>query len=156
MYLSRDGFAPKARTLWCGPSLIARVLECSYENAEREYRLVSPRHYGTWGPVVQTFWHHTVDILRKHNKVAGQIAGDERSLYGILPFNQGYKRNTFRAVMEWLSGGTYAARTSGHVQVVRKVGGRIYIHDNQRDQEWYPGMKGYSKIHCDAILRLNV
>lgn len=156
MYLSRDGFAPKGRTPWCGPSLIARVLECSYENAEREYRAIAPRVYSSWAPVVQTYWEHTVAILDKHGKVNPDRGTNVTQRLGILPLNQGYKRNTFRAVMEMIGSGVFAARTSGHVQVIRKVGGRIYIHDNARDQEWFPGMKGYSKIRCDAILRLYV
>lgn len=150
MFLTRDLFAPKGRMLWCGPSLIARVLEVPYEQAEREYRMISPRRYGTWQPVVETFWVDTVAILDKH----GKLDAERENKLGVVPLTWDYKRQVFRVVVESLSTGLYIARTSGHVQVVRKVNGRIYIHDNQRDQEWFPGMKGYSKIRCDAVLRI--
>ena len=148
----RGGFSG---TMWCGPALIARALDLPYKEGEIAYKVHNPKKYARYMPKFATMWSDTTAIL-ENAEVIDKTDNLKEQLNSI--FNM--ETLKFPTLRQWIQEiaipGTYAVRTSGHVQIIRILSnGTAIIHDNQRDQVWYPGMKKYSKIRCRNVRRIN-
>lgn len=136
------------RTIWCGPTLVARALGISYTEAEQKFREVNPARYGRRRNIVWTFWHETVKILTAAKKLVENL--DEM---GWVNGARG-KYTTFRRWVDTAKFGWYAVRVTRHVMIVHVDWRGAHIYDNSVEASFYPGMKHYSKKRLTNVREL--
>jgi hypothetical protein len=155
MKMLSDLRAERNGILWCGPSLIARALTITITEAEQKYRELNPKRYGTRKKIKETFWHETVKIMEGADVLVPAVSDNYVDRFGHTFNLKTMKYPTLRQWINHAEYGWWAVRTSRHVQIIHIDWRGAHIHDNQRDEQWYPGMLRYSKIRCTHARNLS-
>lgn len=121
------------RTIWCGPAVVARLLDCSYAKAEALFRQHNPRKHGGKRRIVFTYWEDLLRIIEAGGKTRG-------------PGYLGGVTAPVRTLIQWseqVEPGWYALRAGQHFLIAHVVyPGHVLRFDNQAEGRVVTGKRG--------------